>query len=559
MDGKAGALMTLDTSVHNSNYYYDTTPTGYSQSVQILASGATPGVLEPGESETVPVYYAGWLHGLWDFSRPPITFSVTTFTSDDAAPIDWASLQQSLRPASISTAAWNAIYPNVTSEIGTTWGTYVSSLDIAATFLGYMNQSTYDVSKLWQYEIENANDGAEATELAWTQDLQPANAGLSLAAVRAFNNTITARGELGPFGVGWTWANGWGQILTTLPNGSIEITAADGSVRVYSLQPFGGYVGLINDGSTLAKSAGTYTLREQNGELIEFGSDGSQTYIQDAAGNTVTAGYTNGLLTSLADSTGQSLLISYNPAGRIQAIASSDGQTAIYSYDPTNTYLTGASGPGGTTTYTYGPATGAPTDNALLSVTFPRGLQNLYAYDSQGRLNSFESGYTVAGQITDGNGAALSGATATLYLESNPKEQFTATTQADGSYLISGVRSGTYDLVVLLNGFQASVKTGITVSGPTAGVSVTLQPSTTMLTGTVVDSTGEPIGGATVDVIDGAGRTIVAAVSVSDGSFVITTASGNNLLLQVQVPGSNAPTQQTISIVPGTTVQLGPI
>ena len=34
-------------------------PTGYSSSVQILASGATPGLLQPGESETVPVYYDG--------------------------------------------------------------------------------------------------------------------------------------------------------------------------------------------------------------------------------------------------------------------------------------------------------------------------------------------------------------------------------------------------------------------------------------------------------------------------------------------------------------------
>ena len=33
--------------------------TGYSHTVEILASGTVPGVLEPGESVKVPVYYAG--------------------------------------------------------------------------------------------------------------------------------------------------------------------------------------------------------------------------------------------------------------------------------------------------------------------------------------------------------------------------------------------------------------------------------------------------------------------------------------------------------------------
>ena len=37
---------------------------------KLAASGATPGVLEPGESAQVPVYYDGWLNSLWDFFVP---------------------------------------------------------------------------------------------------------------------------------------------------------------------------------------------------------------------------------------------------------------------------------------------------------------------------------------------------------------------------------------------------------------------------------------------------------------------------------------------------------
>ena len=60
-NGNPGALLTLDPSLQNSGLnYLRRHPLGYSQSVEILASGATPGVLEPGESDPVPVYYVGW-------------------------------------------------------------------------------------------------------------------------------------------------------------------------------------------------------------------------------------------------------------------------------------------------------------------------------------------------------------------------------------------------------------------------------------------------------------------------------------------------------------------
>ena len=66
-------------------------PAGYSQSVQILASGATPGVLAPGESVRVPVYYAGWNIIQWDFIDPVLNFSLKAIKSDDATAVDWPS------------------------------------------------------------------------------------------------------------------------------------------------------------------------------------------------------------------------------------------------------------------------------------------------------------------------------------------------------------------------------------------------------------------------------------------------------------------------------------
>ena len=114
-------------------------PQGFSNTVEFLASGTTPGILQPGETVQVSLDYAGWQKP-WDTSYPPITFTLATYTADDSDSIDWSSLQSSLRPVSVSAQAWNILYPNLTAQIGSTWGSYVSSLDLTATYLGYLNQ-----------------------------------------------------------------------------------------------------------------------------------------------------------------------------------------------------------------------------------------------------------------------------------------------------------------------------------------------------------------------------------------------------------------------------------
>ncbi len=111
-NGLQGAFLSLDSSVAGLGYDSNTTPAGFSQTVQFLASGAIPGILEPGESVTVPVYYGGWLTSQWDFSRPPIIFSLGDLDTTNTQTIDWSSLEAGLQPGSINQTAWNAIYPD---------------------------------------------------------------------------------------------------------------------------------------------------------------------------------------------------------------------------------------------------------------------------------------------------------------------------------------------------------------------------------------------------------------------------------------------------------------
>ena len=125
----------MDATKQGAGFWTSATPDGFSHSVQFLASGSTPGLLQPGESVKVPVYYAGWEHDQWDWSRPAINFTVGVLDSTNTQPVDWNSLKDSLRPASLSPTAWNAIYPNLMAQLGSTWGDYVRKLAADAQYL----------------------------------------------------------------------------------------------------------------------------------------------------------------------------------------------------------------------------------------------------------------------------------------------------------------------------------------------------------------------------------------------------------------------------------------
>ncbi len=83
-------LMTLNPALVVSGYWTSAIPQGYSNTVEILASGKeVPGWLEPGESITVPVYYAG-MQQPWS-SDTSFQFELDVFPPKDKQTIDWAS------------------------------------------------------------------------------------------------------------------------------------------------------------------------------------------------------------------------------------------------------------------------------------------------------------------------------------------------------------------------------------------------------------------------------------------------------------------------------------
>jgi RHS repeat-associated protein len=407
-------LLTLDQSRLVAGLWTSATiPDGFSTSISILASGSTPGVLQPGESVTVPVYYAGRQQP-WDLTHTTLPFTLGVVSTTDTTPIVWNSLQASLRPDWISSEAWVPIYGNVVALAGNTSGSYVQMLDNNARYLGRLGEQVTDMGQLWTFSLLQANGLEPSSLLATAVDVSMATPGVSLDLVRSFGETINSRYQLGPFGRGWSVP--WQESLSQLSDGTVVVTVDGGTQFRY--QPDrrnpDHYFSAAADRHVLqAMPGGTFGWKEAGGALTVFRADGKLDRIQGPNANKVAAGYdASGRLTTLTHSSGQALTIAYNPGGLIATIADSAGRQTIYTYDAANQHLKTVQTPAGTTQYTYSIGNGTAREHALTSIRFPDGSNRYYTYDSLGRLTStFRDGgadrvvytYDEPGEVTDTN------------------------------------------------------------------------------------------------------------------------------------------------------------
>ncbi|MFO0943396.1 MAG: RHS repeat-associated core domain-containing protein, partial [Pirellulales bacterium] len=379
-------LFTLDPALRTSGFWTSAIPQGYSSTVQILASGKTPGVLGPGESVTVPVYYAG-MQKPWDFSHDTFEFDLRVFNSTDTSPVDWASFRDSSRPPEISPEAWNVLYAGLQQQLGSTLGKYVQLLDNEAQYLGRLGENITNVSRLWQTALLQQIGQTPQSVLASANDLGVPSTGLSLDFNRQFTVSTATRFELGPLGYGWR--HDWQESLAVASDGTVTVTMPSGSKRTF--QPdsrvAGKYFAQIGDYGVLRNSGGTFTLTEQDGLVQFFNSDGTLQYVQDLNGNRITASYTGTQLVGLSSSSGNSLTISYS-GSLITSVNSSDGRSVTYNYDANNQLITVRNYDGTITRYAYDSSGNANKANTLTSVEFRDGTHQFYAYDALGRLTT---------------------------------------------------------------------------------------------------------------------------------------------------------------------------
>ncbi|HXG10972.1 MAG TPA: hypothetical protein VNK04_14525, partial [Gemmataceae bacterium] len=418
--GSDRALLTLKDHRLVDGFWTSAVPDGFSDTVQILGSGVTPGVLQPGERVRVPVYYAGLLQP-WDFSDTSVDFHLSSLTTDSTTAIDWPSLQAGLRPSGISVEAWAPVFANLTAQIGNTWGSFVSMLNDNAQYLGRLGLHVTDVDDLWLFEIQQAIGFSPVANLADVTDLRVEAPGLPLTFRRVFSTNMVGHYEQGPLGRGWAWADGWQRTLFTEPDGTVVVPGLDGRQRRFELdrRVSGRYFAQPGDHATLTRlGGGVFLLREPDGLVTRFRGDGRVEYVEDPNGNRITATWTDTQLTRLTHSAGQFLQITYS-GGRIERLTDQAGRTVVFTYDPAREHLMSVQGiDGQTTRYTYSTGAGAAREHALLSIEYPDSTHEFFTYDGRGRLETIARdgnaervtfSYDSAGRVTATN--AVNGAT----------------------------------------------------------------------------------------------------------------------------------------------------
>ena len=414
LHGSNRALLTLDNQRLVQAFRTPAVPDGFSDTVQFIGSGVTPGTLQPGERIRVPVYFVGLMPPI-DNSIRTVFFSLSSLRSTSAVPIDWPSFDNGLRPPGISIEAWTPIFANVTAQIGSTWGDYVRTLAENAAYLGRLGRRVIDVSELWGFEIQQAIGLGPLSSLTTVTDIHVDAPGMPITFQRVFSSNIvgaTSRARSAAAGPGLTAGS---CALTIESDGTVVVSGLDG--RRYRFEPDRRGTGNqlfseAGDRSSLtALGGGEFLLREPAGMQTRFRGDGRVDYVEDPNGNRIVATWTGSELTRLTHTSGQFLQITYNGV-RIVSLTDQANRAVTFIYDAAGEHLVSVLGIDGQTThYTYS-AGAAPREHALLSIEYPDLTHEFWTYDVRGRIDSsarddnaerITYAYGSAGEVTTTN------------------------------------------------------------------------------------------------------------------------------------------------------------
>jgi RHS repeat-associated protein len=379
-------FLTLDQTLVSSGFWSfgdNGIPIGFSESVLILASSNQPGVLNPGEKVSVPVYYIG----ARAIAGGALDMEVRFWTADDPTPIDWSQRQEELRPTTFSPEQWSVVYSNLTSGLTTT-GDYVRMLSDNSRYLGQLGQRVTDVGELWKFELQQAYGYNALATIDSAVDAAMTTPGVSLFLSRTFAGSLQSRNAQGMFGQGWFTP--WDTTLLSEDNGRIvRIVGQGGSARVFSLDSRNGsYFASAGESSALRRTGSTYELRDSSGMITYFNAQGKISAVEDPNGNRVSASYdAQNRLVLLLHSNGASISLIYNAFGKVATASDSAGRVTTLEYDAAGQYLLSATAHDGQVTrYTYDTAGAPSTRHALLSVERV-GVTQHFRYDTQGRID----------------------------------------------------------------------------------------------------------------------------------------------------------------------------
>ena len=216
---------------------------------------------------------------------------------------------------------------------------------------------------------------------------------------------------------------------------------------------------------------------------------------------------------------------------------------------PTSSYVLTFSAPG-YTTQTAGLATGSSYPNAILMTT-----QQTVTISAALVIE----GGSITGTVTDGTNP-VADATVTATPTVLTTGAVTATTNTMGQFTFTNLAPDTYTLVASLTGrtSSAAVKETVQAAGAVAGVVLVLGPAvvavgTDSIAGVVQITAGgttTPVSGATVELLNSAGTTILASTTTgTNGSYSFTSLVDGSYLVETLAATSSsvAPIAVTLS------------
>ena len=387
IDGKEGAKFTLDSNDVSRGFWTSSEAEGFSSSIQFLATGSTPGVLQPlagSSGVSVPIYYAGW-NG--NTNGKQIEYYASVITADDTTPLNW---NDEVSELSLPQAYKDILAANLNVAIGDTWGEYVTIINQNLDYLdrtvgisvsGSEQQEAVSIDDMFQFELKQNNGMLSPFRTLLTNtDISTTAPNICLEIVRTYNTDLVGRFTEGSFGYGWDC--NWDQKLSIDASGNLTFIQG-ANVRLYQPNHNRGYQTVAYDGSVMTKTSSGYKLSEADGTVYLFDNKGLLLSITAADGNKISCSYTNDNLTSLTHSCGEKLILTRNDAGYITSVSDTHGNNTSYSYD-SNGNLTGVSdsASGTNVSYEYG------NTHNITKFTDIDGNSAVFTYDDKNFLNS---------------------------------------------------------------------------------------------------------------------------------------------------------------------------
>jgi len=387
IDGKEGAKFTLDSNDVSRGFWTSSEAEGFSSSIQFLATGSTPGVLQPlagSSGVSVPIYYAGW-NG--NTNGKQIEYYASVITADDTTPLNW---NDEVSELSLPQAYKDILAANLNVAIGDTWGEYVTIINQNLDYLdrtvgisasGSEQQEAVSIDDMFQFELKQNNGMLSPFRTLLTNtDISTATPNICLEIVRTYNTDLVSRFTEGSFGYGWNC--NWDQKLSFDASGNLTFIQG-ANARLYQPNHDRGYQTVVYDGSVMTKTSSGYKLSEADGTVYLFDNKGLLLSITAVDGNKISCSYTNDKLTSLTHSCGEKLIFTRNDAGYITSVSDTHGNNTSYSYD-SNGNLTGVSdsASGTNVSYQYG------NTHNITKFTDIDGNSAVFTYDDKNFLNS---------------------------------------------------------------------------------------------------------------------------------------------------------------------------